>query len=223
MPKLTTKTKGRTRLRTAEDPGDIHDQLKGHLETISKSWFKVAVALSEIQERGLYVEKGYASMEEYCESELDYEYRSLRFRIQMGDTIRKLGITEEQVEGLTQWTKFKEIMSLFKEGMTSEEIDGLLSQAKDLSVRQIQDLKVQRSIVSDGRKSTLHRVYLSLIDDQFSAWTRANQLLMDRDGDRSPGQVLETLCLYFEAHHSDNPQLTEALKEYVKHKPEDSN
>lgn len=198
-------------LHTEEDPKDIHDQLKGHLNQIHKSWFNVSLLLSEIEEKGKFGEKGCTSMDEYVREELGMEYRTLRYRIQMGKKLRKLGITEDQVEGITEWTRFKEVMPMLTEDMTHEQVNGILTLARENNVEELKAIKQSRKEEGTGRKITKTKISFTLIDDQYQSWNRAEKILRENFDYDIPGQILEALCLFFEAHHRDDKRLMDRI------------
>jgi hypothetical protein len=179
---------------------DIRDETKDCIESINKNWFIVYKNLYLIESGRLYEEYDYESMEHYAKEELGLEYRNMRHKVAIGKTIVSLGITTEQIEGITDWTKFKTVMPLLTEdGITSDKLNLILADAKSKTVSELKEIVAKNRVdVVGGRAVTTHSITIKLIDEQKQSYDHAmREAQIMLGGSALPGQCLEFIMLDF--------------------------
>lgn len=180
-------------------PDDIRGSTRELLNNIEKSWFTVSKNLYKIESDHLYHEWGFPTMEHYVQEELGYNYRNMRHRIAVGKTITNLGITEAQIEDIGEWTKLKALRPLLeKPDITAEEVTELLAEAKDKSVRDLEQIVRSRAMIAVGEAIQTVTLKFKVTGDQNTSITRVFDQIQNYTGHSLPGQVLEYLCLHFE-------------------------
>lgn len=197
-------------LRTKPDD-DIRAATKAHVEDAERAWFHIAKNCYLIEQGELYKKWGYESLEQYMMDELGLQYRNMRHRMKIGKTIVDLGMTEDQVSGITEWTKFKAVRPLLEaENITTDRVNEILADAKTKSVRElekmVQDSKIEHH---GGRSVTKTKISFTLIDEQKATWDRAIGHAMNLTQLTNIGQVVEYIMAEWEANN--DPALKEAI------------
>ena len=137
--KTVSKARATTVFKTTDDKS-LRDQTKEAMENINKSWFIIARNMYLIESTGEWKEWGYESLDHYVKEELGYEPRNMYHRIKVGKTINDLGLTTDQIEGITDWTKFHTLIPLLTADPTEERINFLLNEAKTKTVSQLKQI-----------------------------------------------------------------------------------
>lgn len=208
--KLVQKQAQQRVLRTKPDD-DIRSSLKAHVEDAEKAWFHIAKESYLVEQGELYKSWGYDSMEQYMSEELNLQYRNMRHRLKIGKTIVDLGMTEDQVAKITEWTKFKAVRPLLEaDNITTERVNEILAQARDKTVRELEQM-VQDSKVDHvgGRSLTKTNIKFTLVDEQKATWDGAINRAKELTGLEQIGQIVEYIMAEWMANN--DPALKEAL------------
>ena len=186
---------------------DRRKEIKVDLANERESWYKVAVNLSEIYHSGMYVGWGFDKFELYAETDLDLNYRTAMYRVQMGDAILATGVTKAQLAGIG-WTKFKEMSSLLNSETSPEELKKILEDTKDLTFRETQDYvkakRLKKEIVSQTVK-----FQFSFIDEQAELVNEVLDTVCALIDTENKNLALEYVLTEWQMNH--NPELKERI------------
>jgi len=157
MPRTVTETTQKHGTKTKPEPErDIRQHIVDLINLKEKTWFEICELAAEIYDSGIYTtwkdrDSGlyYQKAQEYAKDELGMEYRTFMWCVQMGHTIKHLGLKKEQIDRLS-WTKFKELSSLLREDMSKEEISHLFDEMKDKTFREVQEFVKQMRLSREG-------------------------------------------------------------------------
>jgi len=205
--KTTTKSKAKT--GTREKKPDIRKQIKNLLETIEQSWFEISILLSDTYYGELYKKWGYESFEDYAKAELDMEYRSAMFRVQVGKTINDLNITKQQI-GELGWTKFKELTYILKEkDLTKEHMENLFNEVKDMSFREtkefIKQVRIEQETGEPGQSVKKTVMKFKFTNEQEEVVQHAVDEAMGIMEVDNENLALEYICMEWMMNHSETP------------------
>ena len=205
--KATTKTKGKRK-------DDTRSKIKSLIEQIEKTWVDISILLADVYEKEKYKEWGFEKFEDYTQEELNLEYRSAMYRVQLGKAINELGLDKERIKNVG-WTKIKEILPLLREEVDEKTIDALLDHASKKSVRALKDFvkRAKEEVIAGDNIETVKKVKVTFqfIQDQWDIVSQALDRAMELANTDNKALALEYIC--GEWLESDNPNLPEANEE----------
>ena len=225
--KVQTKTKSKQAVTTqpAKPDKGVRQELQDLVNIVEKSWFDISILLSEVYYSEIYKSWGFDKFGDYALADLGMDYRVSMWRVQVGKSIKELGLTREEIEKLG-WTKFKEISYLLNKDMSKDQIHKLLKQAEKLSHADLQEFVKEEKL----ERQTTHRkvkMNFNFIDEQAQVIEAALEQAKALFNTESPDIALECICVDWMANH-DSAKADEVLskihleagkKEPVKHKP----
>ncbi|MCS7232004.1 MAG: hypothetical protein RMJ67_07710 [Elusimicrobiota bacterium] len=192
-------------------PQTIREQILQLAEEIKDKYYELSILLSEVYHSKLYEQWGYKTIKEYFELEVGMSYRSGMYHIEMGDAIKKMGISKDVIKGLG-WSKFKELAKLSNQA-TVEEFQQIIKEVKDMSVKEVENFVKKKKIEQAEEKTILT---FTLLKEQAEivekAIAIAGELLNIPVGEQR-GRCLEFICLEFQAHY--NPEITDYIKQLM--------
>lgn len=221
MARTVTKTVSKRGTKTAATPPpkDIRKRLKQLVEETERNWFEFAQLAAEAYDTEMYKAWGYTDFMTYCQQELGFtsssSYRMAMWRVQMGRTIKELGLKEGQVAKLG-WTKFKELSGLLNKDMTSDEVKDMLLQAQGMSFREVQDYVKKTRLSTEGREATTFRTFTfkNVPNDQGALIDQAIRDAMELIGTQDPTAAFEYICTEWMLKHKGkaSPDILEKIK-----------
>lgn len=186
--------------------GNLHEAASELLRTAEESYYDLGGVLSEIQEKSLQTELGYAdSLEgfsEYVSRHLGFEDRKARYHVKIYRTFREVGVPREQLRNVG-WTKAREICRISADELQeyvdeeNRKIDELLEFAANNSR---EDLKAYvKSGRVNARSGGTERVQMkkytfTFVAEETVMIDEALELAQRETGIESMNQALEVIC-----------------------------
>lgn len=115
--------------------------------------FNLGGVLAEIQSKKSYVAAGYtgdSGWQDYLLNELNVEYRSAMYYIEIYKTCSELGIDEERIANIG-WTKLRSVVKVARK-VTDKQLDKLLEKASKLTRDEL-DAYISKNFVGSGAAS----------------------------------------------------------------------
>jgi hypothetical protein len=140
MRKLTQKTKEKSEVKSKIEVVPMREQVVKAKDNWEKSYIDLARCIWDIHKDKLYDAWGYASMQEYCERELDFHYRRAMFMVDIYGTAQLFGISLDRLDKIG-WSKARELTKV----LTLDNVDAWLEEAENSTiidlVKKIRDAK----------------------------------------------------------------------------------
>jgi hypothetical protein len=165
-------------------------------QIVEQSYVDLAKLLAEAYHKEFYLEWGFADFKEYCDAELDVQYRKAMYLVEVADCIKKYKIPIKDVEKLG-WTKMKDLATV----ITEENLKEWIAKAKELSSRELtEQVKISRQEDGEGRgavpqvttmKFTMGEAEANVITE---ALEEAKKLLEGGDSAQQSVLALEMIC-----------------------------
>jgi len=215
MPKLKTKVRASTTIKrtvkSEEEPKSLRDRNKDNANSIQRSWYHLSKDLVETYDSDIYSRDwGFNTFREYVENELRLDYRLAMWRVGMGRTIIKHGITEKQVMSIN-WTTFKEISHLFTDDTTTAEVTEMLKGVENKSYQEVQSyVKDEKTKRLGGTLTRQVKMLFKLSDEQAVCVEKAIAGAMRLADTDNHSVGLEYLCN--EWLMNNNPELAAEIK-----------
>lgn len=119
------------------------------------AFYDMAMGLMEAYENEYAKEWGFENFSDYVQRELDMKYRQAYYFVEIGQTVRQLGIDADRVQKIG-WTKMKEITGSMKEH--PEDKEKYLGMAESMTTRELIEAvksEVQITDAKDARPVTM--------------------------------------------------------------------
>jgi len=144
-------TKTVAKLLKKADSGDgILEAAKALRVQGEQTKFNLGGVLAEIQSKKSYVAAGYtgeSGWQDYLRDELNVEYRSAMYYIEIYKTCSELGIDEERIAHIG-WTKLRSVVKVARK-ITDKQLDKLLERAGKLTRDEL-DAYIDKNFVGSG-------------------------------------------------------------------------
>jgi len=192
--KTTTRTNTRTKAKAKDG---IRKKIVELIEQIEQTWVEVSVLLADVYENEKFKDWGYEKFEDYTTTELNLEYRSAMYRVQLGKAIQELGLDKNRLKKIG-WTKIKELLPLLKSETNEKTLNDLLKKAEKESYRSIRDFvkQVKEEIVAAENVEKVKKVKVTFqfLQDQFDIVNRAIDRAMELANTDNKALALEYIC-----------------------------
>jgi len=170
----------------------------------------------------LYQVWGYATFDDYAESELGMKRGKAYYLAQIwGELHVRAQIPEAKIAEI-DWSHSKELAPLAKVGgVTVKNVDDWVRKAKIQPVHQFaQEVKSAKAAHVSGTANppeTVHRITVGLYDEQFKNYEKAMKLAGKLAESDKTGHLWDMICLEFNAQYAgkDSGDRSKALKRYV--------
>ncbi len=125
----------------------VRDRLMELNKGIDSGYLEFAELLSEACHRDYHEDWGHGSFKEYCEAELDIDFkRKAYYLMKIWDAVKSLGLPKAEITKLG-WAKMKDLSAV----LTKENAKELLAEAKKISSRELTErVKIMRKTGSRG-------------------------------------------------------------------------
>lgn len=84
----------------AETPAELRQEILALAREIGAKYLRLARLLKQVRDRELWKEWGFSSFEEYCEQEVGFRDRKIRYLIATVEGFERAGVTEEEAAEL---------------------------------------------------------------------------------------------------------------------------
>lgn len=143
----------------AEAAIKCRERISTALHGASVAFFDMSMGLLEAFEQDYAHEWGFKSFADYVESELDMKYRTAYYMVEIGKTVRRLGLNAERIQQIG-WTKMREITNALNEN--PDESEKYLRMAETMSHRELKDAIQSEVSVRAATEGKLACMRLSL-------------------------------------------------------------
>ena len=124
---------------------EVRSDIEIAQKKIEKGYADLAQLLHETWENGYYARWGYSNFKAYCEEELGWKYRRAMYFVAIAETVEKLEIDWDDIEGIG-WTKMRTLLPILQqEGQAGDWLDI----AKQYSVKDLQEMVGDAKLGSD--------------------------------------------------------------------------
>jgi len=146
---VETKTKAVIKQKTHEaPPADNFGRAKHCLETIGQSWYSFDQIVADIYDSNEWQEKygAEAKFADVAKAEWGMAYRTAMNHVQVGQAIKKFGLSKEALAGFgIGWTNFMEISATLNPEMTRAQIESRIKKAAKMTHDEV--VKFKQEIV----------------------------------------------------------------------------
>lgn len=209
---MATQLKSKTAVK-ADQPDSIK-KIKELIEEGGRLEIEIAYLAADIYNNQLYKNLGYESFGDFAKAELNIEYRKIMWLLQIGQTCIAHRITKEQLYDTNiEWTKLKEIVTVINEDMDRSEIRKLLTDAKKMSYKQVEDMVRSMKVKKVGGEVVKEEVFkFKFVGDQINTINLALEMAKEIIGTDNNSQALEYICGEWIQNHRETPA-TPVVKE----------
>lgn len=183
---------------TEEDDIDRVEVMKGCLAEIDKQWTRFSVAAYEYYHSEDWKTAGYADFKAFGKEQLGMEYRSLMWRVKVGETIVHHNLTMDEI-GQMGWTKFATVMPLIKKDMKRSDLQKLLKKARTSTVADLKDYVRTVQTKSEVTQKKV-RLNFTLLNEQDTVVQEALKDCMAKAQSENPGVGLEYMAITYLMH-----------------------
>lgn len=110
----------------------VRREIRALTKTIDATYRRLGALLKEVRDKELWKEYGYASFEEFCEKEIGYRDRKVRYLIATVEGFERAGVTEEEAAELDA-SRAQTIAPV----LTQQNKESWLSKAHSMPVREL--------------------------------------------------------------------------------------
>ena len=228
--KKASKTETGAAVVNAKRSEEVREGIKEAQKRVEGGYVDLAKLMTEAYHAEFHTDWGYASFEEYCETELDIRYRKARYFIEIWDKVKSLDLPKARVEKLG-WTKMKEIAQVITEKNAKEWMD----KAEKMSSRDLEEAVriVRKRDTKDAKVPTIVTISIKMGEAEASTITEALSEAKNLCDSTDDAVALEMICQDWLVEKGAQPtrqSLAEAIKylervfgveiEYKAHKPE---
>lgn len=115
---------------------EVRSEAKRLLDQINAMWYDFSLLAYRIEKDRLFEYWGYASSKDYAEHELGIDYRTWKYRVTVGETIFKHGISKEEGREIG-YSKMKKVASIAK--TVPDKVNEIINDAKTLNNQEFTD------------------------------------------------------------------------------------
>lgn len=186
--------------KNKKEAKDLNAKLVRIKEDIDASYFTMGSILQVFYDEESFKLLGYESFRGYVDNALGFGWRKATYLIGIAEAFGEKGLvlSEKQRAGI-EWSKMRELASLFKKGLLNQEnLDEWLRLAKTLGTRELNEkIKEARGSAPTKDDDKMITFSLKLFTKQYDiikgAMTEADNLMESE----SPGFHLEMICAEF--------------------------
>jgi hypothetical protein len=216
---VATQAKAAVRQRTKEaPPEDNFERAKKCLETIGESWYEFDQRVADIYDNEEYKAKygEDAKWDAVAKSEWGMAYRTAMTHVQVGQTIKKFGLSKEALHAFgISWTNFYEVSTTFTPDMTRAQIESRIKKAAKMTHDEVVKFRQEiKTGVEGGHPVTLVTMTFKLKNEAGKVVQEALAMakeLMDVPFDDA---ALEYMCLDWMQEH--DPDKVDKIKKQLK-------
>jgi len=219
---------GETALALKKSEADVlRVELKKLRDTIESGYIEFSKKLWEamhgtVNDDPLYQVWGYATFEDYAQSELGMKRGKAYYLSQIWEELHvKAKIPEKTIASLP-WSHAKELAPLARSGgLTEKNVDGWVKKAKLEPVHQFAEeakkaVQAHVSGTSDPPE-TIHRITVGLYEEQYRNFERAIEIAKTLAESDKTGHLIDLICTEFNAQYASQTKVDrgKAIKRYV--------
>jgi hypothetical protein len=159
---------------------------------IEENYLRLAKLLSEAYHKDFYQEWQFKDFREYCEAELDIQYRKAMYLVDIWDKVKSLNLSPAKVAKLG-WSKMKDIASV----MTKENAKDWMDKAEKMTTRDLTEaVKISRVQDASARGTIPHIVTMTfrMGESEHNVVSEALEECKKLCESESPVVALEMIC-----------------------------